>query len=44
MGGKVILLGEQHLESAAGGIARDAGAVDAAADDQEIDVRAVERA
>jgi hypothetical protein len=39
-----MLLGEQHRESAAGGIARDAGAVDATADDQQIDAGAVERA
>ena len=36
-GGEVALLDQQHLEAAAGGIARDAGAVDAAADDGEIE-------
>ena len=31
-----LLLDEQHLEAAAGGVARDARAVDAAADDQQV--------
>ena len=35
--GEVVLLAQQHRQAAAGGIARDAGAVDAAADDQEVD-------
>ena len=35
-GGEVVLLEQQHAQAAAGGVARDAGAVDAAADDGEI--------
>ena len=35
--GEVGLLGEQHLEAAARGIAGDAGTIDAAADDKQID-------
>ena len=34
--GEIVLLGEQHLEAATGGIARDARAVDAAADDGDV--------
>ena len=34
--GEIVLLGEQHLEPAAGGVARDARAVDAAADDGDV--------
>ena len=37
--GKVARLGEQHRKAAAGGVARDSGAVDAAADDQQIVAR-----
>ena len=33
---EVVLLQQQHAQAAAGGVARDAGAVDAAADDGEI--------
>ena len=36
-GGKVALLDQQHFEAAAGRIARNADAVDAAADDGEIE-------
>ena len=35
--GEVVLLAQQHLEAAAGGVAGDAGAVDAAADDDEVE-------
>ena len=35
--GEIVLLAQQHLEAAAGGVAGDAGAVDAAADDDEIE-------
>ena len=35
--GEVVLLAQQHRQAAAGGIARDAGAVDPAADDQKVD-------
>ena len=35
-GGEIVLLDQQHAQPAAGGVARDAGAVDAAADDGEI--------
>ena len=41
---EVVLLGQQHREAAARGIARDAGAVDAAADDEEIELRWAESA
>ena len=34
--GEVVLFDQQHREAAAGGVARDAGAVDAGADDEEI--------
>ena len=34
--GEVVLLDQQHRQAAPGGVARDAGAVDAAADDEEI--------
>ena len=34
---QIVLLAEDHGEAAARGIARDAGAVDAAADDEKID-------
>ena len=34
--GEVVALGQQHAEAASGGIARDCGAVDAAADDKEV--------
>jgi hypothetical protein len=34
--GEIVLLGEQHLEPAAGGVARDARAVDAAADGGDV--------
>ena len=37
--GEVVLLDQQHLEPAAGGVARDARAVDAGADDEEIELR-----
>ncbi len=33
-GGEVVLLDQQHAQAAAGGVARDAGAVDAAADNR----------
>ena len=33
---EVVLLQQQHAQAAAGGVARDAGAVDAAADDGEV--------
>ncbi len=36
--GEIALLGERDAQAAAGGVARDAGAVDAAADDEEIDL------
>lgn len=36
--GKVALLGEQDAEAAAGGGARDPGAIDAASDHQQIDL------
>ena len=36
VGGEIVLLAEQDRETASRGIARDAGAVDAAADDQKI--------
>ena len=42
--GDVALLDQEHLEAAPGGIARDAGAVDAGADDEEIELRIGERA
>ena len=32
------MLDQQHAQAAAGGVARDAGAVDAAADDGEVEV------
>src|SRR5690606_9476473 len=35
--GEIVLFAQHDLEAAAGGVAGDAGAVDAAADDQEID-------
>src|SRR6185295_7821735 len=35
---EVVLLEQQHFEPAAGGVARDADAVDAAADDGEIEL------
>src|SRR5215471_19846972 len=34
--GEVVLLDEQHLKAASRSVARDAGAIDAAADDQEV--------
>ena len=34
--GDVVLLDQQHLEAAAGGVAGDAGAVDAGTDDEKI--------
>ena len=37
-GGEIVLLDQNDAEAAAGGVARDAGAVDAAADDGEIEV------
>ena len=37
-GGEVVLLDQQHAQAAAGGVARDPGAVDAAADDGEVEV------
>ena len=37
-GGEIVLLDEQHAQAAAGGVAGDAGAVDAAADDGEVEV------
>jgi hypothetical protein len=37
--GEVVLLDQQNLEATARRIARDAGTVDAAADDQQIDLR-----
>src|SRR5882672_6356530 len=39
--GEVALLDQEHLQAAAGGVARDTRAVDAAADDQEIVVLVV---
>ena len=38
-GREVVLLDQQHAKTAAGGVAGDAGAVDAAADDGEIEIR-----
>ena len=38
-GRQVVLLEQQHAQAAAGGVARDAGPVDAAADDGEVVVR-----
>ncbi len=38
-GGEIVLLDQQDLEAASGGIARNADAVDAAPDDGEIEVR-----
>src|SRR2546427_692055 len=38
---EIVLLDEQHLQAAPGGIARDSRAVDAAADDQEVVVLGV---
>ena len=35
--GEVVLLAEQRAQAAAGGVARDAGAVDAAADDEQVE-------
>ena len=35
--GKIALLAEHHRKAAPGGVARDPGAIDAAADDEEID-------
>ena len=35
--GEIVLLAEQHLQATTGGIARDAGSVDSAADDSDID-------
>lgn len=38
---QIAFFGQQHAPAAAGGIARDTGAVDAAADDQQVeDIRA----
>ena len=37
-GGEIVLLDQQHAKPAPGGVARDPGAVDAAADDGEIEV------
>ena len=36
--GEIVLFDEHHLEAAADGIARDADAIDATADDEQIDV------
>ncbi len=36
--GEIVLFDQHDAKAAAGGIARDAGAVDAAADDGEIEV------
>ena len=36
MGREVVLLAQQHPGAAAGEVARDAGAVDAAADDEDV--------
>ena len=38
MGGEIVLLAQDDGEAAPGRVARDAGAVDAAADDQEVAV------
>ena len=35
--GEIVLFGQQHGKAAARGVARDAGAVDAAADDEEVE-------
>ena len=35
-GGEIVLLDEQHAQAAAGGVAGESGAVDAAADDGEV--------
>ena len=37
-GGEVVLLDQQHAQAASGGVARDARAVDAAADDREVEI------
>ena len=37
-GGEIVLLDQDDAKAAAGGVARDAGAVDAAADDGEIEI------
>ena len=37
MAGEIVLLDQQHRQSAARGIARDADTVDAAADDEEVE-------
>ncbi len=34
---EIVLLAQQHLEAAPGGVARDPGTVDAAADDEEVE-------
>ncbi len=41
---EVILLAQQNSEAASGGVARDAGAVDPAADDQQVTARRSRRA
>ena len=38
--GQIVLLGQQHRQPAPRGVARDPGTIDAAADDQEIDLLA----
>ena len=37
-GGEIVLLDQQHTNAAAGGVARNTGSVDAAADNGEIEV------
>ncbi len=37
-GGEIVHLDQQHAQAAAGGVAGEAGAVDAAADDGEVEV------
>ena len=37
-GAKIVLLDKQYAQAAAGGVAGDAGSVDAAADDGEVEV------
>jgi hypothetical protein len=36
MGGEIVLLTQQHLQSPSRRVARDTGAVDAAANDQQV--------
>jgi hypothetical protein len=39
--GQVVLLDEADAQAASGGVPRDAGTVDAAADDQQVEYRGV---